>query len=289
MRKSTALLLGGLVIALGAGVGILRSHLVQQFDGREPEQDRPLGNPSSSSPTSPFRLDAEPVPVKMGDGYYAVPANVLDSPPEGKLEDGFYVDNGMLLVFLWPSMEGRTKENWSELAANGSRRVSVLVNTIKRGVEPQQDLRASFRAYALNVPGHKPTCADPLIEEECPDLYAAQDRRFVPLPDNGSFLHFERRDEQQPDDARFMSDIYLRSINGTLASFIICNRPTTSRTGTVCSLHFNHQRYWYKASFDFSRISIAESENLQSAVVHKLEQFEAAGEQLRKSTSGGSK
>jgi hypothetical protein len=61
-----------------------------------------------------FRTEEAPVYVKIGANYLAIPQNHLDSPIENDGRDGrFTIDHDLLMGFVWPTMEGKTKKNFS--------------------------------------------------------------------------------------------------------------------------------------------------------------------------------
>jgi hypothetical protein len=236
--------------------------------------------PFTPAPGSPFRLDSEPIPFKIGDRYFLIPANVLDSPPGGGREGRFYVDQGSLLVFSWPTMEGRTKQNWKEMGPPEWRRVQVLVYRLKKGRDNSTRLLEKFRHH-LRSPRTALDCANPLDERQCPELYEGADDFIRRLPDIGGLKHFERYDHGV-GNSDLMSDIYLEIDGRALASFYSCNRATKARQGKGCTVYFIHDGYIYDVTFNFERITMPEWPALRAAVIRRMVRFEQDGAAFRK-------
>lgn len=242
--------------------------------------DKPL---VTLPPGSPMRLDAEPIPFKIGGRYFVIPANVLDSPPEDGREGEFYVDDGALLLFAWPNMEGRTKENWKDLGypvAGGSKHVRVLVYKRINPGDPSVYLLESFR-HRVRSPDPDLDCENPLDESRCPELYQGAGDRIRRLPDIGGFKHFERYDRRSRDP-NVMSDIYLHVEGGKLSSFYVCNRPTAVRRGKGCTVYFADNAYSYNASFNIERIPMTDWHLVPDAVIRRMDQFAQDGDAFRK-------
>lgn len=278
-KQNKAVLWIALAIAALIGAAKLKD-IVGLFSDASTKAEDVANSPPFVPPVgSSFRLDAEPIPLKIRNRYYAIPANVLDAPPEGGHEGAFLTDTGALLVFFWPTMEGRTKENWREEGGpvlGGERGIHVLTNTMREGLGPNQRLQALFNAYALEAPlGTQ--CQDPFVPEQCPALFKAG--RFLQQQDLDGMVHFERTDR----NSDYKTDIYIEHANGTMVAFFICNHPMAARKGKHCQLHFVHQDRWYKVGFNFTRVPLTERTNLRAAILSKLEEFEAAGNRLRDS------
>jgi len=286
MARKKTIALCALGLAIAAAVAAVGANARALFDAATAlgasiavAMDKPLVTPP---PGSPLRVDAEPIPFKIGGRYFVIPANVLDSPPEGGREGSFYVDDGALLLFAWPTMEGRTRENWKELGhpiAGGWKGVRVLVyRRIKPG-DSSEFLMERFR-YRVRSPGTVLECENPLDESRCPELYQGADDLIGHLPDIGGFKHFERYDRHSRDP-NFMSDIYLQIDGGKLSSFYVCNRPIGVRKGKGCTVYFADDDYSYDAHFNFERIPMPDWYLVRGAVIRRMDQFAHDGDAFR--------
>lgn len=287
MRRSKIIAFSALAaIVIGALAANFRAVIDATVAARERITAVANNPPFTSPPGSPFRLDSEAVPFKIGDRYFVIPANVLDSPPEDAREGEFYVDDGALLLFAWPNMEGRTKENWKDLGhpiAGGHKGVRVLVYKRINPGDPSEYLLKRFR-HSVRLPKPDLDCENPLNESRCPELYEGADDRIGRLPDIGGFKHFERYDRQSLDP-NIMSDVYLQIEGGKLSSFYVCNRPTGVRKGQGCTVYFADNTYSYNASFNFERIAMPDWHLVPDAVIRRMNQFAQDGDAFRKALS----
>lgn len=285
-RKKTIALCAMAIVAAIAAIGANARTIVDAASALSSSiavaMDKPLIRPM---PGSPLRLDVEPIPFKIGSRYFVIPANILDSPPDGGREGEFYVDDGALLLFAWPTMEGRTKKNWQDLdypIPGGFKGVRLLVyRRIKPG-DTSDYLLQRFR-HRVRTPGTSLECENPLDESRCPELYQGADDLIGRLPDVGGFKHFERYDRSYRDP-NFMSDVYLQVEGGKLSSFYVCNRPIGARKGKVCTIYFADNDYSYQASFNFERITMPDWHLIRDAVIRRMDEFAQDGEAFRKTT-----
>jgi len=282
-RKKTITLCAVAIVAAIAAIGANARAIVDAASALGSSiavtMDKPLVTPM---PGSPLRLDAEPIPFKIGSRYFVIPANVLDSPPDGGREGEFNVDDGALLLFAWPTMEGRTRANWQDLdypIPGGFKGVRVLVyRRIKLG-DPSELVLEKFR-HRVRTPRESLDCENPLDELRCPDLYEGKDDLIGHLPDVGGFVHFERHDWSD-----FMSDVYLQVEGGKLSSFYVCNRPIGARKGKVCTIYFADDAYSYEATFNFERITMPDWHLVRDAVIRRMDEFAQDGDAFRKTAT----
>lgn len=123
LRTAVWIVLSVLVLAMAGffGLGLYAQRVVSQYPG------------FASAGTT----DTTPIPIHIGGRNYNVPANYLhgSANQEGKQE-------ALLLLALWPGLEGRTKENLSQLmVGHPGQKIRVLLQTARseipaiRGVE----------------------------------------------------------------------------------------------------------------------------------------------------------
>lgn len=80
---------------------------------------------------SPFRFGKKPVYKLLGENYFSIPENYIDSGGLG----------GVFIIASWPEMEGRTKENFKRYVKNN---LGILVG----GGNPAR-MNIAYRIYLL--------------------------------------------------------------------------------------------------------------------------------------------
>jgi hypothetical protein len=215
------------------------------------------------------------IPMKIGDRYYLIPANVLASPPEGGKEGSFHVDDGAYLEFSWPDMGGRTKDNGKDIEG-----LRVLTFAM-RDLDSSLTLAGLFVAHVLEPTPRRVECENPLTPDRCSYLY--EGGRFTHLDDVNGMLHFERED-RNPSDPQFRSDIYLERASDDMTAFSVCNRPSEMRRGTGCTTRFTFKDQWYAVSFNTKAFSVTDWERVRDAVKRRMDEFELDGEAFRSTT-----
>lgn len=282
MRLRLVLLACGVAASLGAG-----AFLVLDQIGKG-DEERWAENTESPDAQPPMPADQHDrlVPIKNGEKYYAIPLDAFDVPPHGEREGDFIIQDGILFVFSWPTMEGgHASETPVEATGQGANQIRVLTNAMHPGTSPEVRLHQKFVAHVLSAVPGKIVCDAVLIPEECPSLYSAGE--FIShLADVDGLMHFARYDRPNRDP-NFLSDIYVERALGQMKSFFICNRPTSARPGAICTIYFLYKSNWFEATFNFQLIPVANSESLQSAIQRKIDEFEGLGRTFKNSRKGG--
>ena len=282
MRFGLTMLACGVAASLGAAAFLVLNQIGK--GGGE----RGAGNTESldAQPAMPDDQHDRLVPIKNGEKYYAIPLDAFDVPPHGEREGDFIIQDGILFVFSWPTMEGsHVSETPAEATGQGANQIRVLTNAMRPGTSPEVRLHQKFVAHVLSAVPGKTVCDAVLIPEECPSLYSSAGEFISHLADVDGLMHFARYDRPNRDP-NFLSDIYVERALGQMKSFVICNRPTSARLGAICTNHFLYKSNWFEATFNFQLIPVANSTSLQSAIQRKIDEFEDLGRILRNSKKG---
>ena len=207
-----------------------------------------------------LRTDEKLVFVTLGKDRYAVPVNYVDS----------FGTEILFVMMAWPSLEGRTNENYTEYARNN---ISVLINSDSNtDWTPAQAKRGMAVAYDVYV-----------SDDTGPDdIISAKDKQF-------GFDHYvveyaktsRVRDDMEGYEYRNTMHVYERKANdGSLEAFMKCNgNPPTDRERSECTLWANYPEFpqmEFKISFPRST-GAQDVLQIEAAVRAKFMTWKTAG------------
>lgn len=182
--------------------------------------------------------------VTFAGRHLSIPVNYFQGAPGHDDQDG---NQAIYLQYLWPSMEGRTRENRSAfndpyMPVNGV----LMTHHPKRADEEMATIDWTVYAY-----GHQPSTDDPMVGE----------------------FHFK---DDVPDRNGLPLDIYYQTEpDGTVPEFIVCDM--IGATGKPlpnpgCSYFYGADGIRYKTHFRLRLLS--EAKAMKAAWLAKMREFE---------------
>lgn len=232
------------------------------------------------------QFDTRPVPLKIGNAYLAIPRNYIDSFERTGKDGTFIKTGGVLLYAHWPTMEGRTPENRNQIYSaesnNGYHTVSMMIDGLNslRYPDDDDDFEFGYR-YSVSGSGKEKEPLGSVLRE-------------------GSAYGYERYIRKNNWRIAFdhgPTALILRKLDsrGRITSYAYCDahefqkapnyKPGASfRHNSVCDLHVHHRTFTILSHFVESN-RLAEVANLEVAIRHKVDEFIAAGEAIRRQGS----
>lgn len=228
------------------------------------------------------QFDTQPIPLKIGDTYLAIPRNYIDSFERTGKDGPFIKTGGVLLFAHWPTMAGRTQQNRNEIysveSKNGYHTVSMMIDGLNGLRYPNDDDEFEFvyRGRTVGYPNEK--------------------EKHGEVSRDGNIYGFERYVRKNNWRLAFNhgpTALILRKLDkrGRIASYVYCDSHEIEKSQNYsgffhsgCNLYIHHRGFELKSHF-LEENRLAEVPQLESAIRMKVDDFIAAGEVIRRQGS----